>query len=454
MDELRELTNRENENQELLQQQQRQQQQSDPETGSTRGKRRSVRFSFSENENSEERRNTVMRDLQMWSRRLNVRMSLASADLTTSDHRDTFLRERSVNVGTWRGKRKVLTNFDLRRGCCVSVLLSFIVVVVVTVPFWIAFQNYMKRQSSIWTRQDFLSVLVNMTDPKLFEDLDSPQSRAVDFILNDDALQLPPMSGNLIQRYALIVFYYSLGGDSWRFQSADWTVVSAENQVHECEWDFVTCKYGHVIKLKMEEQVASGALPAEIGLLSNLQVLSMFKCRLEGTLPNSLYELALLETLNLGENILESTISTKIGDLVNLERLDLHGNMLNGTIPSNIESLENLETLIVSNNYFDGTIPLAIGQLSRLGYLDLDSNKLVGSLPANLGELTRLTYLSLHSNMIEGPIPSSLGLLTELRVMDMDDNALSGTFPIEIGNLVKCERDSRFVGPTFVSPSV
>lgn len=55
-----------------------------------------------------------------------------------------------------------------------------------------------------------VSLETDMTDPR------SPQSRALDWIVNKDSLRLCPKNQKeLVQRYVAAVFYYSAGGGSW-----------------------------------------------------------------------------------------------------------------------------------------------------------------------------------------------------------------------------------------------
>ena len=55
-----------------------------------------------------------------------------------------------------------------------------------------------------------------VSSPALFEETDSPQSQALDWIVNKDSAFLCPGAPGLVQRYTLGVFYYSTEGDSWK----------------------------------------------------------------------------------------------------------------------------------------------------------------------------------------------------------------------------------------------
>jgi hypothetical protein len=61
----------------------------------------------------------------------------------------------------------------------------------------------------------------------------SPQIRALDWIINDDPMQLCPQDSNLIQRYVLAVFYFSTRGDRWTQCSAPIDYSEDEMSVQE-----------------------------------------------------------------------------------------------------------------------------------------------------------------------------------------------------------------------------
>ena len=67
----------------------------------------------------------------------------------------------------------------------------------------------------------------------------SPQQRALDWIKYEDPMGLWADSPNLLQRYVLMVVYYSAGGDQ-----GDWMMTNGEwgTDAHECEWEKVICE--------------------------------------------------------------------------------------------------------------------------------------------------------------------------------------------------------------------
>ena len=85
----------------------------------------------------------------------------------------------------------------------------------------------------------------------------------------------------------------------------------------------------------------SGPIPAELGNLSKLQVLTLRGNQLSGPIPAELGNLSNLQVLYLLGNQLTGTIPTEMGSLAKLEELFLSGNQLTGCIPVGIAAVAN-----------------------------------------------------------------------------------------------------------------
>ena len=116
--------------------------------------------------------------------------------------------------------------------------------------------------------------------------------------------------------------------------------------------------------------------------------------------------------LNLFGNRLTGAIPVQLGQLTELLALDLGDNRLSGDIPVQLGQLTELEVLDLSENRLSGTIPMQLGQLTGLTFLDLSENDLSGDIPVQLGRLTGLDELWLSDNRLTGCIP--LQLIDEL----------------------------------------
>jgi hypothetical protein len=87
----------------------------------------------------------------------------------------------------------------------------------------------------------------------------------------------------------------------------------------------------------IDNNIITGGIPAEIGLMTELASVSMTNCTLTGTIP------------------------TELGKLTNLRRLWLYDNDLKGSIPTQLAALTALEVLeIQSNAQLVGTMPTGV----------------------------------------------------------------------------------------------
>ena len=179
----------------------------------------------------------------------------------------------------------------------------------------------------------------------------------------------------------------------------------------------------------------TGPIPASLGGLSNLRFLSLAQNRLTGPVPAWLGRLSNLQYLILAENELTGTITPELGSLYNLQWLYLSDNQLTGTIPPRLRWLFNLERLILWGNELTGTIPTELGSLSNLQVLSLSGNELTGTVPTYLGSFYNLQELYLWGNELTGPIPAELGSLYNLQELYLSGNKLTGPIPAQLGNL-------------------
>lgn len=181
------------------------------------------------------------------------------------------------------------------------------------------------------------------------------------------------------------------------------------------------------------------SIPAEIGLLSELEVLNI-SAYIEGNLPESIFDLTKLKNLYIfdASNTLKANLNDKIGNLVNLESLALNLKS-EGFISPQIGNLKKLKTLNIFPGNVSGSIPNEICTLTSLEYLDLSENKLSGNLPSDIGNLTKLTTLALNGNNLSGSIPESIGKCTKLYLLSLNNNSFTGQIPAGLGNMTLIE---------------
>ena len=218
------------------------------------------------------------------------------------------------------------------------------------------------------------------------------------------------------------------------------------------DWDGVTVGGGprRVTVLNLYDSQLTGAIPTELGNLSNLQRLVLYRNELTGPVPAWLGALANLIELSLWGNRLSGPIPTSLGDLANLRWLLLSSNRLSGSIPPQLGDLGNLRWLYLHDSQLTGEIPTELGNLTNLERLSLSQNQLTGPIPTELGRLANLQRLYLSSNQLTGPIPAWLGDLTDLQGLSLSHNQLTGPIPTELDDLSNLEelylRGNRLVG--------
>ena len=191
--------------------------------------------------------------------------------------------------------------------------------------------------------------------------------------------------------------------------------------------------------MQLSDNQLTGAIPTELGSLTNLEVLSLWGNQLTGPIPAELGSLTNLEQLGLSQNQLAGPIPSALSRLTSLEALSLWGNELSGEIPVELGTLANLTSLSLSQNQLIGPIPTWLGSLTSLQVLSLWGNQLTGPIPSALSTLTNLERLSLSQNQLTGPIPTWLGSLANLQVLSLWGNQLTGPIPASLGSLTKLE---------------
>ena len=234
-------------------------------------------------------------------------------------------------------------------------------------------------------------------------------------------------------RAALVAFYEHTDGPNWEWDTNWLTDAPLDTWV-----GIDTNEFDRVTRLRFQHHQINGALPWEIGDLSELRQLSISSPNLIGEIPSALGKLASLETLSLHGSLI-GEIPPELGNVANLEHLYLRGDGLTGPIPSDLGNLANLESLYLESSRLTGPIPSALGDLRNLKALNLSNNLLTGPVPPELGKLAYLERLVLDDNSLAGGIPPELGHLSNLRVLWLSNNELNGEIPTAIGNLANLE---------------
>lgn len=183
-------------------------------------------------------------------------------------------------------------------------------------------------------------------------------------------------------------------------------------------------------------------LPADIDKLTKLEWLSLYNAS-AGTIPASIGNLTNLKILSIsqdtsqfGKGNLTGPIPDEIGNLSKLNQLNLSNQNINGDIPSTINNLTELRELVLYGNQLSGSVPAM--NLPNLGYLKLNDN-LFSEIDEGNGNCPNLILIELQNNQIAGNIPSYFGNFTALKSLNLYDNKIE-SLPEEVGNLIQLER--------------
>ncbi|KAL7541880.1 hypothetical protein ACHAWF_007040 [Thalassiosira exigua] len=272
-------------------------------------------------------------------------------------------------------------------------------------------------------RAQILDNLSVVTFPDAFDVVNSPQRKALDWIVDDDGRKVCPDDGGLVQRYALSVFYYSTKGDFWKQCSAPSQFAPAQiaaanaactlttanataifpgdvrgsnawlTPSSECEWGGISC-YGpatpkayKVNVVEFENNDLGGALPAELSRLKDLRFLALERGGLAGPIPASYGDLKSLLLMDFDFNELTGQLPSALWKLTGLRQLDLNDNEFTGTLSSDIGKLKQLRFFQIDNNNIEGEIPKALGDIPNLSLIGLSGNDFTGAMPSQVCDL-------------------------------------------------------------------
>ncbi|KAH6812859.1 polygalacturonase inhibiting protein 1 [Perilla frutescens var. frutescens] len=178
-----------------------------------------------------------------------------------------------------------------------------------------------------------------------------------------------------------------------------------------CDWYVVKCdaKTNRITQFFLTKTNLNLPIPAAVGDLTHLQILSLHKINVTGEIPRAI---------------------SKLSDLT---LLDLQWNLLTGPVPAFLGHLKNLTNVILSFNSLTGSIPASFSQLPKLTGLFLDRNRLTGSIPETFADFKNEEIsLYLSHNELSGPIPRKLGN-ANFSSIDVSTNKLEGDISFLFG---------------------
>ena len=290
-------------------------------------------------------------------------------------------------------------------------------------------------------------------------------------------------------RAVLAAFYDATGGPGWS-NSTNW-----KTEAPLRDWHGVTTDDdGRVSRLHLGGNELTGAIPGDVGNLTNLTRLHLHGNGLTGEIPAELGSLTNLDQMGLADNALIGETPLGLTGLRKLDFFDASQNVVcvpsddaflawraeieaRGTFraPSCDDHAGDRETLAA---FYDATggpywtddtnwksdeplytwhgvttgtdgrvvglslrdnnvrgLPAVLGDLDHLRRLQLGGNRFSGHIPAALGNLTNLQNLDLGGNGLTGPVPAALGNLTSLHWLNLGRNRLTGPLPAVLGRL-------------------
>ena len=278
------------------------------------------------------------------------------------------------------------------------------------------------------------TAIVNcLSDPDLLADPNSPQSQALQWIL--DSREVDNWDGlELSQRYVIGVLMASSTSGLQSFGNQNNLICDTPA--------IISCNLENEITdldFSSSNPASGGTLPPEIGALTAIR--SLVGKGLDAPVPSEIGLLTQLTLIEFQYNAFRDIpIPSEIGLLTQLNSLVLDNNDFIRTFPSELGQLTALETLLIAEFNFgidpEGPFPIDLFQLTALKSLDLQGNLFTGTLPTQIGQLTALESFLIYDNYeVSGAIPSELGQLTSLTSLTIDGNEFSGTIPTEIFQL-------------------
>eukprot|EP00301_Raphidiophrys_heterophryoidea_P006821 c12717_g2_i2.p1 GENE.c12717_g2_i2~~c12717_g2_i2.p1 ORF type:complete len:498 (+),score=138.40 c12717_g2_i2:344-1837(+) len=158
----------------------------------------------------------------------------------------------------------------------------------------------------------------------------------------------------------------------------------------------------------------TGSIPEGNTHLQQLQKLDLSASNIRGSIPAAFFaSLESVQLVNMNWNQFEGSIPTEIGMMTKMSSLQLYRSYLSGTLPSQIGKLSLLEIMDLGENQLSGSIPSELGRLTLLRTITIEGNQFSGTLPTELYQLERLRKLNLASNQLEGDIHLNLEAIAQ-----------------------------------------
>ncbi|XP_028766533.1 probable leucine-rich repeat receptor-like protein kinase At5g49770 [Neltuma alba] len=156
-------------------------------------------------------------------------------------------------------------------------------------------------------------------------------------------------------------------------------------------WEGIECSNSRVTSKKLSSMNLKGSLTEAIGRLTELKTLDL-SCNkgMGGRIPAEIGNLSKLQILSLVGCDFSGPIPQPLGDLKQLTFLALNLNRLSGNIPRTLGNLSNVNWLDIADNQIEGHIPISdeegpgLDMLLKAEHFHFENNRLSGEVQAQL----------------------------------------------------------------------
>lgn len=207
---------------------------------------------------------------------------------------------------------------------------------------------------------------------------------------------------------------------------------SLEGTIPDTWWDLGATMTG----LNLGYNRLNGTIPGDrLGGMYNLRSLFIDNNHFIGAIPTEVGMLTDLRNTRWNGNFFSGTLPTEFGQLKKLREFWFQRLLLTGTIPSEIADMPSLSDFRVQNTGLEGIIPDRLYQLSKLQRVDLFSTNIGGTISTEIGNMFKLKTFRIKDCQFFGTIPTEMGLLSNLQEVWLEGNNFNGEIPSEVCDL-------------------